>query len=65
MERLLMAPSISPSSMALAVPMAWEAEPMAMPLAMGSWILNSLQIASANMFPKIPVTRIAATVMGT
>ena len=34
--RLLMAPSISPISMALVVPMAWEAEPIAMPFATGS-----------------------------
>ena len=38
MARLLMAPSISPSSMALAVPMAWDAVPSASPLATGSSI---------------------------
>ena len=36
MDRLLMAPSTSPISMALAVPRAWAEEPMAIPLAMGS-----------------------------
>ena len=34
-ERLLIAPSISPSSIALAVPIAWEAVPIAMPFAIG------------------------------
>ena len=36
MERLLIAPSISPSSIALAVPMAWDEVPSASPLAIGS-----------------------------
>ncbi len=36
--RPLMAPSISPISIAFAVPMAWEEVPMAIPLAIGSWI---------------------------
>ena len=34
-ERLLIAPSISPSSIALAVPIAWEAVPIAIPFAIG------------------------------
>ena len=33
MARLLIAPSISPSSIALAVPIAWEEEPRARPFA--------------------------------
>ena len=36
MDRLLIAPSTSPSSIAFAVPMAWEAVPNAMPFATGS-----------------------------
>ena len=36
MDKLLIAPSISPSSIALEVPIAWEAVPMAIPLAIGS-----------------------------
>ena len=41
-ERLLIAPSISPISIALAVPIAWAADPNASPLAIGSFILNIL-----------------------
>lgn len=47
MERLLIAPSISPSSSALEVPMAWAEVPRASPLAMGSWIRKSLNTSSA------------------
>ena len=36
MERLLIAPSISPISIALEVPIAWDAVPIAIPLAIGS-----------------------------
>ena len=61
-ERLLMAPSISPISMALDVPMAWEDEPIAIPLAMGSVNLNSLQTDGANILPMSPVIMMTATV---
>lgn len=37
-ERLLIAPSISPSSIALAVPIAWAEVPIATPFAIGSSI---------------------------
>ena len=63
MARLLMAPSVSPISMALAVPMAWEAVPRARPLAMGSSIRKILYTNSAVILPRIPVTMITATVM--
>ena len=65
MERLLIAPSISPISIALAVPIAWDAEPIPIPFATGSVIWNNLQIYSANMFPITPVTTMTATVMVT
>lgn len=35
-DRLLIAPSISPISIALEVPIAWDAVPIAIPLAIGS-----------------------------
>ena len=50
-ERLLIAPSISPISIAFAVTMAWDAEPMASPFAIGSVILNILHIKSASILP--------------
>ena len=65
MDRLLMAPSIPPSYMALAVPMAWEALPMATPRAMGSVMRKSLQALSAKILPKMPVRMMTATVMDT
>ena len=65
MDKLLIAPSISPISMAFAVPMAWEAVPMARPLAIGCLTPQSLQITSANIFPMIPVITMAATVIVT
>lgn len=63
MDRLLMAPSISPISMAFAVPMAWEAVPSARPLATGSRIRSSRKMSSAMTFPRIPVRMMTATVM--
>ncbi len=65
MERLLMAPSISPISMARVVPTAWEEEPMPMPRATGSVIWKSRHTRSAIMLPKTPVTMMTATVMVT
>ena len=65
MERELIAPSTGPISMALAVPIAWAAVPMAMPLAMGCLMPAYLQMYSPIIFPKIPVAMMAATVMDT
>ena len=65
MDRLLMAPSTSPISMALVVPMACEAVPMATPRAMGSVMWNALQTDSAIMLPITPVMMMTATVMDT
>ena len=65
MERLLMEPSTGPSSMALAVPMACEAEPRAIPRAMGSVICNHFNHFSAIMLPKTPVMMMTATEMET
>lgn len=65
MDKLLIAPSISPSSIALEVPIAWEAVPMAIPLAIGSSILKSLHTLSAHIFPSTPVNTMIATVMET
>ena len=45
--------------------MAWDAEPMASPFAIGSVILNILHIKSASILPKTPVTIITATVIVT
>lgn len=64
-ERLLIAPSISPISIALAVPTACADVPIATPLAIGSVILNTLHINSANILPITPVTTITATVIVT
>lgn len=55
MERLLIAPSISPSSNAFAVPSACAEDPIAIPFATDSSILKTRQIVSANTFPMIPV----------
>ena len=62
MERLLIAPSISPISIALAVPMACEALPIAIPRAIGSVIRKWRQINGAIILPRIPVRIITATV---
>ena len=63
--RLLMAPSISPSSIALAVPMAWAEVPSASPLAIGSSMRASLITVYAIIFPRTPVIIITATVIVT
>lgn len=47
MDRLLIAPSTSPISSALAVPSACAAEPMLTPLAMGSVMRKSLHTETA------------------
>ena len=58
----LIAPSVSPISIAFDVPIAWDAVPIASPFATGSVILNTLQTPSAQTFPSIPVITIAAAV---
>ena len=59
--RLLIAPSTSPSSIALAVPTAWDAVPIARPLEIGLLIRKSLQINSAAIFPSTPVITVVST----
>ena len=61
MERLLIAPSMVPISIALAVPSAWAEQPMAIPLAIGSWMRNSLRNFSAKILPSTPVTMMTTT----
>ena len=61
-DRLLIAPSTSPISSALAVPSACAAEPMLTPLAMGSVMRKSLHTETAITLPKMPVMMIMATV---
>ncbi len=65
MDRLLIAPSVSPISIALVVPIACEEVPIATPFAIGSVILNSLHTLSAMTFPITPVTIMTATVTDT
>ena len=60
--RLLIAPSISPNSIAFAVPIAWEDAPMAIPNAILSSILKNLYKIGLKIEPMIPVRIIAATV---
>ena len=60
--RLLIAPSSSPISRALTVPIACAAAPIANPTAAGSFRRNNRQSERAQIFPKMPVTMIAATV---
>ncbi len=54
------APSTSPISMALAVPTAWDALPRATPFEILSFILNSFNICTPNIFPQTPVTVVKA-----
>ena len=65
MDRLLIAPSISPISIALVVPIAWELVPSARPLEMACLILKHLQINSPTIFPRIPVMIIEVAVIET
>ena len=60
-ERLLMDPSTAPISIALEVPTAWEAAPMAIPFAIGSSIFIIRRKPSANILPSTPVTMIDTT----
>ena len=62
-DRLLMAPSMRPISIALAVPITWVDVPMAIPLATGCSIFNILHICSPAMLPNNPVMMMAATVI--
>lgn len=62
MEREDKAPSVSPSSIALTVPTAWEAVPKETPLDTLSLILNILNTYSPNTLPPIPVTAVKAIV---
>ena len=63
-ERLLIAPSTAPISIAFAVPTAWEAVPMAIPLAIGSLMWRRRRNFSANMLPRTPVMMMETTVTG-
>lgn len=65
MDRLLIAPSTSPSSMAFDVPIAWELVPSAKPLEIACRIRKHLQINSPMIFPRIPVIIIDVAVMDT
>ena len=65
MERLLIAPSTEPISIAFAVPTAWELDPIAIPLAMGYSILNSIRTPSAITLPITPVITMTTTARGT
>ena len=62
-ERLLIAPSISPISIAFDVPMTCVAVPMAIPLAMGCFIRSMRHMSSPAILPMSPVNIIADTVM--
>lgn len=65
MDKLLIAPSICPISIALAVPTACELEPIAIPFAIDSSILNNLRTHSAITFPMTPVITITITASDT
>ena len=62
-DKLLIAPSISPNSKAFDVPIAWALLPRAKPIATGCLILNNLQILLAMIAPRIPVIITIPTVM--
>ena len=63
MDKLLIAPSISPISIAFVVPITWAPVPIATPFAIGFLILKIRHTGSAHMLPTIPVNMIAATVI--
>ena len=54
-ERLLTAPWIDPSSLALAVPMTWAEVPKATPWEMGFFNFSSLHNIGPITLPKMPV----------
>lgn len=62
-DKELIAPSISPSSIAFVVPIAWAAVPRETPLDILCLTLNVLNTTSPIIDPKIPVNIIATTVM--
>ena len=64
-ERLLIAPSISPISIAFAVPITCVAVPIDIPFAMGCFMRRTRHIYSPAMLPVRPVMMIADTVMAT
>lgn len=64
-DKPLVTPSIVPISIALAVPMACEALPIAIPFAMGSSIFSSDKNFSAKMFPNTPEMIMTTTVTDT
>ena len=59
----LIAPSVSPSSIALVVPRAWDAVPIATPTATLSFMRKKRHINGPRTAPIIPVITIAATVI--
>lgn len=61
--RPLIAPSVSPSSIAFEVPTAWLHAPILKPAVTGSFTLNRRIKNGAAIFPKIPVKITATTVM--
>ena len=65
MDKLLIAPSTSPSSIAFVVPIAWELVPSARPLDIACLIRKHLQINSPIIFPKIPVMIMDVAVIAT
>ena len=63
--KLLIAPSISPSSSAFDVPTAWLAVPIAIPFDILFLILNNFNIYGPKIAPVFPVIIIAIIVNGT
>ena len=59
----LIAPSVSPISIAFVVPMTWEEVPIEIPMAISSVILNVLHTMGEITAPIMPVIMIAATVI--
>ena len=62
MARPLIAPSVSPISMALEVPTAWVLVPMASPAATGFLTRNSRINRGEAILPSVPVMETATTV---
>ena len=59
------APSVSPICIALEVPIAWDALPIATPFAILSSIWKIFNTLTQIMLPKTPVNMIAATAIDT
>ena len=64
-DRLLIAPSTSPSSSAFAVPIACAEVPSASPFAIGSLMPTSLNQTSATILPRIHVRMMLTIVIVT